>query len=164
MEWYYKVALLLCLALSVFGLLRSPDPLPAPSPSMTVHQVQECVKKAVQEYSATSALANTNQVSERLESPSSPPKPQRQTIRGDYQYHSSPYETYIEFDGDTFKVGCPCEYGRVITCQKDFTICQDDEGNITYLVNGIRREARGVPPSPVSLQGRAGVPRAYPCY
>lgn len=69
---------------------------------------------------------------------------------------------YVVFDGCDFRVGSPCEFGRVVVVDRNFTICADDDGHITYLLP-IDSHRRAPHPSRGSLQAANGA-AARPWY
>lgn len=65
------------------------------------------------------------------------------TLRGSYSWHTCGNENrWIDFDGDTFKIGCPSEFGRMIVCEEYYSVFVDDDGNITYLCPGETQEEK----------------------
>lgn len=80
-----------------------------------------------------------------------------QCFRGQYDFHQCGDLKWIEFEGDTFRLGMPTEFGKVLVIEEYYTILADNDGFLTYL---LPFQGDGVTPSAVSLQGGRGAPRA----
>lgn len=89
-------------------------------------------------------------------------RPRNRYIRGNYRFVQAGGISYIVFDGCDFRVGSPCEFGRVVVVDRNFTICVDDDGYMTYLLP-LDSDSRAAHPSRVSLQAANGAP-ARPWY
>lgn len=85
------------------------------------------------------------------------PKKTFQCFRGKYDFHQCGTLKWIEFDGDTFRLGMPTEFGRVTVIDQYFTILTDETGFITYLLpTDDESVARNSTPRAVSFQGARG--------
>lgn len=85
--------------------------------------------------------------------------PKDRYIRGDYEFHQVGGLRYVVFDGCDFRLGAPCEFGRVVVIDRHFSICVDNDGITTYLLPIDEKNAkmpRAPVPSRVSLQAASG--------
>ena len=85
-------------------------------------------------------------------------------IRGVFEYGCAGSESWVYFDGCLFKVGCPCEFGRVAVIDRDFVVCVGDDKSLTYLLPQKNYYGRAPVPSPRFTSSGDGTGGARPWY
>lgn len=104
---------------------------------------------------------------ERLEMPSeisSSAVSSPRYIRGVFEFGRAGSDVWVYFDGCLFKVGCPCEFGRVSVIERDFAICVDEDKTITYLLPSLNQTGRPPIPSPRFISSGDGMGGGRPWY
>lgn len=157
----WKILFVVLIGLQVFLLFRDLSRKDSSAPSEPSSVVITNIVNSVSAPSPTPVFRGANDRSTSISSNGFPVVKSPRYFRGEFVFGCAGSDSWVYFDGDLFRFGCPSEYGRVILIDKNFVICSED-GVITYLLprdlNKITKNSGARIPSPRFTSSGDGMP------
>lgn len=125
---FWKILVVVCLALCAFSLFRSFRSVPVGDVSTVVTNVVYRVVVTTNVVSSVSSVSTDDKSKRKLG---------YDVVRGEYKFHQCGDLKWVEFEGDDYRIGAPSEYGRVLVIEEFYLICSDEDGHYTVLRPGV---------------------------